>query len=458
MNINNLLKPQIPHVKKLIDSIYLNGFALDLSQTGMGKTFCAASVASNTRLPVVVVCPKIARKTWIDTLAMFDVEPMLVINYEKLIRGNTQYYTYNKQEFVNAKEWYLSQGIKVNFPKNCLIIIDEVHKAKAPKSLSGKMLTALKNNGHKLLMLSATAASSVADLRHIGYATNLHDGKGFHKFAKEHGAVPDGYGSWLMSTDTELAKTGMVKIHDTLFNQYKCASRMNLEDFGDIFPENHIVAESFDLGEEGSAKLEAVYARMEKELAVLDERASNYKEHVFAIMMFARRQSELLKVEVITEWITDGYDAGISPVVFFNFTESLQAVEQRLSKLGSQIIKVVGGMTETIRQGGIDEFQADKKRIALLNSAAGNCSLSLHDINGKYPRNSLICPSWSPTLTLQMIGRIYRAKGLTKCLQKFLFATEIEERQRLRVHGKVQNISQLTMGDLSLSDKVNLFA
>jgi hypothetical protein len=60
-------------------------------------------------------------------------------------------------------------------------------------------------------------------------------------------------------------------------------------------------------------------------------------------------------------------------------------------------------------------------------------------------------------MTLQAIGRIYRANGKTPCMQEFLFASEIEERQRARVAAKIQNISELNDGDFSLVDSVPLF-
>lgn len=457
MDTTNLLEPQKSHAKTLLDSIYLNGFAFDASPTGTGKTYCACSVAKNTNLPIVVICPKISRKTWRDTMALFGLKPFLIINYEKMIRGNTPYYKYDKEKYINRKVWYESTGIIVNLPKNAFVIIDEAHKCKGAKSKNGHMLTALANNNYKTLLLSATVACNVTDMRHFGYAMRLHNGKEWYNFAREHGAVDDGFGGLKMGGG-ESSITGMVKLHQTLFNQRKVASKMCIKDFGDIFPDNRVIARSFDMGEEGSSKLQDVYDTMERELAQLDERAENYSEHIFAIMMKARRHSELLKVPVTAEWIMDKMDEGVSPVVFFNFSDSLQAVEARISnKFKGLITHIVGGQSELERNKEIDEFQNNKRRIVLANMGAGAASISLHDLDGGYPRNSLICPSWSAILTLQAIGRIYRANGKSPCLQEFLFATDIEERQRAKVAAKVRNISELNDGDLSLVDSVPLY-
>jgi len=44
IDTTGLLPPQVGHVQKLVDSLYKNNFAVDMSETGTGKTFAAAAV------------------------------------------------------------------------------------------------------------------------------------------------------------------------------------------------------------------------------------------------------------------------------------------------------------------------------------------------------------------------------------------------------------------------------
>ena len=97
---NLLLPPQIPHTQKLIDSINLNGFSVDMSMMGTGKTYVGASMAKNLSLPIVIVCPKISINTWSRVCALFSIKPEVIINYEKLMRGSTPYLKYNKKAYV----------------------------------------------------------------------------------------------------------------------------------------------------------------------------------------------------------------------------------------------------------------------------------------------------------------------------------------------------------------------
>ena len=433
----------------------MNGFAFDASPTGTGKTYCASWIAKNYGSSVVVICPKSVQKNWFDTLKSFGIDNPIVMTFERLVRGNTNYYTYDMSVYLNRTNWWKSLGITVNFPSNSLVILDEVHKCKGQKSLTGECLVAIKNAGHKLLMLSASAATNVTEMKAFGYVTLLHSGYGFYDFCKDNGVAFNRFGLGTWDANIQKCKEGMVRIHNTLFNTLGCANRMNRKDFGDIFPDNQVIADGFDLGS-NTAKLQSVYNEMEYELMNLDESSMEYSEHHFAIIMKARRQSELLKVPAMVSWIEDMYDEGVSPVVFINFRETLEAIEKRLdsAKYSGKIAKIVGGQTQKQRDNEIEQFQSDTKRICLVMVAAGSASVSLHDLNGNYPRSTLINPSYSAINTLQALGRCHRANGKTPVIQRFFFANgvEIEEKMRKRVNLRLTNLDSLNDGDLSLDN------
>ena len=455
LNFDGLLEPQKIHSTKLLNSLHMNGFAFDASPTGTGKTYCASWIAKNYGSSVVVICPKSVQKNWFDTLKSFGIDNPIVMTFERLVRGNTNYYTYDMSVYLNRTNWWKSLGITVNFPNNSLVILDEVHKCKGQKSLSGECLVAIKNAGHKLLMLSASAATNVTEMKAFGYATLLHSGYGFYDFCKDNGVAFNRFGLGTWDANLQKCKEGMVRIHNTLFNTLGCANRMNRKDFGNIFPDNQVIADGFDLGS-NTAKLQSVYNEMEYELMNLDESSMEYSEHHFAIIMKARRQSEILKVPAMVSWIEDMYDEGVSPVVFINFRETLEAIEKRLNsaKYSGKIAKIVGGQTQKQRDNEIEQFQSDTKRICLVMVAAGSASVSLHDLNGNYPRHTLINPSYSAINTLQALGRCHRANGKTPVVQRFFFANgvEIEEKMRKRVNLRLTNLDSLNDGDLSLDN------
>jgi SNF2 family DNA or RNA helicase len=450
-DFSKLLDPQQPHVMKLIDSLYINGIAADLSETGTGKTFSAAWIAKYFNSPVVIICPKVVINNWNKVLNSFGIKAEAVINFEKLTRGNTQYLSFkNGQD--NSPDDY-----QIKFPPNSLVIIDECHKCKGWNSKNSDLLIALKKNNYKLLLLSATSATNPLEMKSFGFATTLHNLVNYRNFITDSGAYTSRFGGYQIDIGSRKAIEAMGDIHNKLFNVYNIASRMTRDMFGDIFPDNHVMAECFNMGA-NTDKINRVYDIMAAELAALEESSVNYSQHHFAIMTKARRLTELLKVPTMVDMIEDWYDEGMSPVVFVNFTDTVEAIEKQLvknNKFNGKIAKIVGGQTAKNRQSDIDGFQSDNKRIMIANLAAGNAGVSLHDLNGNFPRGSIVSPSFSAINMLQALGRIHRAEGKTKCIQKIMFAADtIEQDACKRVQAKLNNLEVLNDGDLTYSVQI----
>jgi hypothetical protein len=451
MNVELLLPPQREHAVNMLNSLYINGVACDQSETGTGKSYVAAWIAKNLNSPVVIVCPKIMIPAWTKVLSYFGIKAHCLINYEKLIRGNTEHLS-----FKDGKD-NLPSDYTINFPKNSLVILDEVHKCKSATSKNSDFLIKLKMDGYKSLLLSATAATNPLEMKAFGFATTLHNLTSYRQFITDSGAYVGRYGGFQIDLQSQKTVEAMSNIHDKLFNLYKVSSRMTRKMFDKIFPDNHVMVECFDMGT-NTDKINRVYQQMESELAALEESSVNYSQHHFAIMTKARRMAELLKVPTMVEMIEDWYDEGISPVVFVNFTDTVEAIEKQLAKnrkFDGKIARIVGGQSDKVRQKDIELFQSDDKRIMIANLAAGNAGVSLHDLNGNFARGAILSPSYSAINLLQALGRIHRAEGKTKCIQKVVFAAgTIEEDACKRVQSKLNNLECLNDGDLTYSVRI----
>ena len=451
MNVDLLLAPQREHAVNLLNSLYVNGVASDQSETGTGKTYVAAWIAKYLNSPVVIVCPKVVIPSWTKVLSYFGIKAHCLINYEKLIRGNTEHLSFKDNRDDSASDYI------INFPKNSLVILDEVHKCKSGTSKNSDFLIKLKMDGYKTLLLSATTATNPLEMKAFGFATTLHNLVNYRHFITDSGAYVGRFGGYQIDLASQRTVEAMANIHNRLFNEYKVSSRMTRKMFDKIFPDNHVMAECFDMGT-NTDKINRVYQQMESELAALEESSVNYSQHHFAIMTKARRMAELLKVPTMVEMIEDWFDEGISPVVFVNFTDTVEAIIKQLSKnrkFDGLIAKIVGGQTDKVRQADIEGFQNDTKRIMIANLAAGNAGVSLHDLNGNFARGAIISPSYSAINLLQALGRIHRAEGKTKCIQKIMFADKtIEVDACKRVQCKLNNLEALNDGDLTYEIRI----
>ena len=115
-----------------------------------------------------------------------------------------------------------------------------------------------------------------------------------------------------------------------------------------------------------------------------------------------------------------------------------------------QIGYIVGGQTPKQRERDIDAFQADEKRLMLVNIKAGNAGVSLHDLNGNHPRESIISPTYSAIDMIQSMGRIHRAEAKTPTVQNVMFAAQtIEENVCRRVADKLNSLSVFNDNELN---------
>jgi superfamily II DNA or RNA helicase len=170
------------------------------------------------------------------------------------------------------------------------------------------------------------------------------------------------------------------------------------------------------------------------------------------IMLRARQQAELIKVPLFVEMAEDAIEDGMSVAIFVNFSETVRALSKRLDTN----CVVWGENKGEERDRNIADFQADKKRVIIINVKAGGAGLSLHDLNGNYPRIALLSPTPSAVDLRQALGRVWREGGKTKALQKIVFvANTVEEEVCEKVKIKLQALDTINDGDVSIGTDFN---
>jgi superfamily II DNA or RNA helicase len=470
-----LLEPQKDHAIKLADSIFYNGVAWDGSETGTGKSYVGAAIARNFDGPIVVVGPKQILRKWREILHSFGKDAVVYINFEKLCRGGTPWLKYRKVAKKPADKVMAETSTKkfrrfhpdekaakyfnavLYFPAGALVIVDESHRCKGINSLQAGFLMSLKRQGYKVLMLSATQACSPLDMRAFGYVVNLiptPEMKEYKRFCLDSGAEETGhYGAMTFNDGDDKARRKMASVHHHLFDFSKIGSRLTRDEMGDLFPENEVIAEAYDMGE-NSVRIQHAFETMEMEIARFEKSTSNYQAHIFAEIMKMRRRVELLKIPTLVEMAEDLVDEGKSVIVFVNFTETIETIKERLElsrrfRDNNLIGLIYGGRTQRQRDFDIDELQADRRRVMLVNLLCAE-SIGLHDITGRYPRATLVNPSFSAIKVLQAMGRAHRQGGMSKVYQRFVFADHTyENRICERLSGRLDNLELLNDGDLT---------
>lgn len=437
---DGLLDYQKPAVAALVRSLRQFGHAIDASDTGTGKTYSTLGAAREMGLTPTVICPKAVIPSWIRAAKHLGIA-CNAINYEKVRTGNTPYGKWVLVKGLgNVERFQWSQQVG-------MLIFDEVHRCKSTKSQNADLLIGAALQGLPTIAASATAATNPMEMRALGFLLGLHGLRDFWSWAEAHGCYRNQWDGWEWGgADEDIAA-----IHRQVFPAK--GIRVRISDLGDTFPKTQIRTELIPVS--APDKIDRAYASVREAIAEVHEKArsdSSGAEHLTA-QLRARQVSELQKIPALIELAKDAIAERRSVFIGVNFSDSIDAVRTSLKDIPCSIIR--GEQTADERQRNIDAFQSDKTRVVIANLRAGGVGVSLHDLNGRFPRTALICPGWSPTDLKQALGRVWRAGGKSTSIQRILYAADtVEERVAERIEERLRTLAILNDGiDFNLTEK-----
>jgi len=409
---------------------------LDSSDMGTGKTVVAGWLSRELLefrhiKHVAVICPKAALEHWRRELAEWDIDPLFVLNPEKIRTGNTEWLDKFGKKNMN---WQLPEGT--------LVICDEAHFAQGMFTQNAQLVISLVYQGHKVHMMSATAAEDPTEMRALGFALGLHnltrtEGSklSFYRWMEANGCSPNQWNGWEFTNKRKLPF-----LHANMYESTKptCA-RITVEDMPEAFRGNRIIIEPVKFRHLN--KINKIYEDLDITPEIVSEYIENGtvedSEWVLVNLGRARQLAEALKMPEFADETKDLIKQGFSVVNFVNFDESRETLVASL-----KCRAIYGG--DRNRQETIDRFMADKDRSLVVNASAGGASINLHDTHGSHPRVSLISPSFDAKVFKQVTGRIYRNGAKSDAVQRVLIASgTVEEAVMDAVQSKLENLKLL---------------
>lgn len=475
-NIKPFQIPLVQHMVAVADQNTING-----SGTGVGKTFITCAMERERQKRFLVICPKAITVDWKRAASFMDAPLVDAFGWEWIKTGKTPYGCWEMSEPKRGGKrkrvkfhWTLPDGVE--------LIFDEAHRASGNGTQNSHIVEEAAKMGVRIHALSATLANDPTKLKAIGFTLGLHDGSkdGFEEFMRTYGCqlvkmpIPskgqkraamqddddegNGYGQRSIQVwKFRGTQRDLQSLHSNIFPHK--GVRVKPEDLGDAFPETQIDAKAYELDE--AADIRRAYEEMQEkinEIEASDEYEGNEKSaNILAEMMRARKRVEFLKINLVVSLTRDAMEEDMSVFIAVNFRETLFGRVNAIGQVEPGLVDllkikslIVGGQKDIDRRNMIDDFQADKNRICAGIIQACREGLNLHDLHGKHPRQSLIMPSQSAIDTKQVLGRIHRAGGVTRSIQRILFAANtIEEAVCKNLATKLDQLDLLMDGDLS---------
>lgn len=433
-NPDRLFEYQLTSVQYGVRSMSLYNRALLGHGTGMGKTAIALGIARERGRRVAVVCPKPITTDWHRMAKYIGVETYDVCGWEWLKTGKS---------LMGAWADDKKKQFQFTIPDDVDLIFDEVHRAKGEGTQNAFIVRDSVNQNISSIALSATVADDPTKMWAIGQFLGLHQGgKDYYRFLNAHDCVKSRFGM-----EFKGGKATLRRIHSRVFPDR--ANRLKPSDVGNAFPETMITARAFDMDSARDIMNEYHELANRVEEIRCQESAASIQGSILAEITRARQRIELFKAPAVCSMVKDLLDEGNSVFIAVNYTETLKFMQEELGTKCS----IHGGQSEIIRRGNIDSFQNDKSRVMIGIIQACREGISLHDINGEFPRVAIIMPTYSVYDLKQVLGRVHRAGGKSKSIQWIVYAAgvDIEENICYSLDQKLKRMDTLMDGDIDPS-------
>lgn len=437
--------------RRLSEILSERGFALDASDTGIGKTFTAIATAlefvdSEGCLPRIgVICRARAVTKWKAAIASFFITPEFVMSWEKARNGRNEDFIPIRNRLGRVKTFNMS------CPHPMILIIDEIHAGGGIKSLNAELVIAAQRNPNVLVLgLSATPADSPLKMRALGFCTGMHQlDNDFWNWCRRNGCVRSPFGGLYFRKGDRDRVLG--DIHRRLFDGPDCwGLRLRKKDLFEAgqFPEAQTTVELWDLSESTPTWLAPWLEQVdEDEQADVERHEGNPSPGILAIR--DRQRNELFKVPALVEEIEERVEEGESVIVFVQFTRTINAVSERLGDIDHRILD--GKRSRRDQEAAVHDFQSGLVRVLVCQVDAGSESIDLHDTHGNRPRHVIVFPTYKAVTLIQVLGRAVRSGAKSPVVQRIVYSsTGIESKIARAVDRRLENLSLLTDGELNM--------
>ena len=420
---------QLPAIENTLRALRKHGAALDASDPGTGKTLMNLTVCREVGARPGIIAPLAALPGWERHCRILGIRPAFLHTWEKMRTARTEWLARPHGNW----RW--------SIPDDVLLVFDEVHKAKSHDSQNARLHIAASAQELAMVCLSATVCSDPLGMRALGTMFGwFKQADEFWQWAFRHGVRKNFHGKGFGFNPRNDAEGDAIlkDIHSRIFPER--GTRLRIAEIPD-FPKTTIIPEAHALPEEQTDTLRRM---LDEIVAKNDEEMASEKSTILTQLLRERQYSETAKADLLAKIVRDELDNGQSVAVFVNFLPTLELLQ---AEFKCPVVK--GGQTPKERAEATTAFQANKVRVILCQVAAGGQSIDLHDTDGRFPRVSVICPTYSVIELRQILGRVQRTGAKSPSRQRIIFAKgTVEEEVCDAVADKLDNLDLLNDGEI----------
>lgn len=456
-----LLPEQQPHFKRTLDKIDKYGFYADNSVMGCGKTYVACGIAKKMGLDLFIICPLTVKSNWEEVASKAGVNIVHITTPQSLAsRRNIQ----PKHGYLRRKEnkgkpsFYPTPKLKALIEEGVLMVFDEAQYAKNINTyfLACKALVKAVGLFESVKTLSKCAFISTTpfdvDYKCAHFLSLINLIKTVNIKTKSGTLRPSAITDLQEIFKKEDADTIKVpSMFDKLYPFFLdyiqplffSSMPLILNNECDIRNGFYLVKGKRDNKniQEAVSKLNGIFVRLDPETGYIPM-------VIVKRIRLACMEIEKAKIPLFARLIRkELQDKNRKVVVCVHFTNTIETLKTRLSKYNPLVLH---GRVRKGRKEIIEKFQQPNvmHRLLICNIKVGGVGISLHDLDGSYPRTMFISPDHNVTDIFQATGRINRVGGQSDSRIRIVYANiKICERSILNSIARKMKTIKETLDD-----------
>lgn len=434
----SLLDEQKPHFRRVRARVKKYGFYADNSVMGCGKTYVACAMAQKLGLPLFVVCPLTVQSNWKTVAEEADVKVHFITTPQSLA----------SKRRLQPKHGYLKRVDRKGCPptfiptpllqelvdKGALFVFDEIQFARNINTyfLACKAIIACVGlfeheelpSPSRCAFISTTPFDARGKCLNFLILINLLEEGGMKR---KQGLGPEmvedlqefcsTYGpktSDMPKTSAELYTFFIKHLQPKFFTSMPLILERGCDvrnGFYTIRKEDEIEALM-----DAIAYLNSIFMR-------IDPETRKMPLSIVKRLTLARMRIEKAKVPLFKRLVKQELkEAKRKVVLCLHFNKSISSLTESLKAFKPLVM--TGKTKPSDRKKIIASFQKSNasKRLLICNLRVGGVGISLHDLDGSYPRTMLLSPDHNVTDLFQATGRVNRVGGKSESRIRIVYA------------------------------------
>jgi hypothetical protein len=429
MSSFSLLPSQVPHFKRVLDICQRYGCYADNSVMGCGKTYVAAAAAKEMVMDMVVVCPLTVQSNWKRVCKQAGVKLIETITPQSLAsqRGRQPKHGYLDRDDSHPRPHFTpTDKLQQLIQRGCLFVFDEIQFARnintyflAVKAIVRAVgLFTSRLTSSRCAFISTTPFVRPEKAAHFLMLLNiLKDDWICNRNKINPNAIQDLYDFAASHQLRGIEKPQEVEDFYTFFLnsiQPRLFSSMPLIlDYGCDIRNGFYKIEN---AKERSHLLKAIQG-LNKIRKCLDPKTMRLSFSTIKCLTLSLQEIETAKIPLWERLIQKELDSESKRkvVVCLSFNRTITALKD-FFKDYNPLVLTGQVKTERARQSIIDKFQeaSTDHRLLICNIRVGGVGISLHDLDGQFPRTMLISPNYDVVDIFQATGRVRRVGGASE--------------------------------------------